>query len=74
MERGQVTQKKIDEAAIMWNKTKDPYYRDLWYQLVKEFANGPHNIKRWNVLSNASYKTDHGWNSVDKRRKLLRSV
>ena len=20
--------KKIDEAAIMWNKTKDPYYKN----------------------------------------------
>ena len=36
---------KIDEAAIMWNKTKDPKYKNLWYQLIKEFANGPHCIK-----------------------------
>ena len=35
---------KIDEAANNWNKTKDLYYKDLWYQLIKEFANGPHNI------------------------------
>ena len=47
-------QKKIDDAAIMWNKTKDPYYKDLWYELIKEFANGPNNIKRWNVLSSTS--------------------
>ena len=67
-------QNKIDKAANDYNRTKDPKYKNLWYKLVKEFANGPHNIKRWNVLSNASYKTDHGWNSVDKRRKLLRSV
>ena len=40
------TQKKLDEAANNWNKTKDPYYKDLWYKLVKEFANGPYNIKR----------------------------
>ena len=65
---------KIDQAAINWNKTKDPKYKDLWYKLIKEFANGPHNIKRWNVLSNASHKTDHGWHSVNKRRKLLRLV
>ena len=37
---------KIDEAANMWNKTKDPKYKDLWYKLIKEFANGPHNINR----------------------------
>ncbi len=29
--------KKIDEAAIMWNKTKDPYYKTLWYDLLKKF-------------------------------------
>ena len=57
---------KIDEAANNWNKTKNLYYKNLWYQLIKEFANGPHNIKRWNISSNASHKTDDGWNSVDK--------
>ena len=57
---------KIDEAANNWNKTKNLYYKNLWYQLIKEFANGPHNIKRWNISFNASHKTDNGWNSVDK--------
>ena len=28
--------KKIDEAAVMWNKTKDPYYKKLWYRLLKK--------------------------------------
>jgi hypothetical protein len=28
--------KKIDEAAVMWNKTKDPYYKELWYRLLKK--------------------------------------
>jgi hypothetical protein len=40
-----VNQKKIDNIANLWEKTKDPKYKDLWYQLVKEFANGPHNIE-----------------------------
>jgi len=35
-----MTQKKIDSLANLWNKTKDPKYKDLWYKLVKEFANG----------------------------------
>ena len=72
--KNMVTLKKIDNIANLWEKTKDPKYKNLWYQLVKEFANGPHNIKRWNISSNASYKTDYGWNSVNKRRKLLRLV
>ena len=33
-------QKKIDNIANLWEKTKDPKYKNLWYQLVKEFANG----------------------------------
>ena len=31
---------KINESAKMWEKTKNPKYKDLWYKLVKEFANG----------------------------------
>jgi hypothetical protein len=51
---------KIDDAAIMWNKTKDPKYKDLWYKLIKEWANGPHNIKRWNVSVSSHHKADDG--------------
>jgi len=51
---------KIDEAANMWEKTKDPKYKDLWYKLIKEFANGPHNIKRWNVSISSINKADDG--------------
>ena len=36
MERKQLLT-KIDEAAVMWNKTKDPYYIALLYSLLKEF-------------------------------------
>ncbi len=28
---------QLDEAAIMWNKTKNPIYKDLWYSLLKKF-------------------------------------
>jgi len=27
---------KIDEAAVMWNKTKNQYYKTLWYDLLKK--------------------------------------
>ena len=38
--------KEIDKIANDWNKTKDPYYKDLWYKLVREWAYGknPNNI------------------------------
>tara|TARA_R100001443_G_scaffold14982_1_gene24827 strand:+ start:519 stop:728 length:210 start_codon:yes stop_codon:yes gene_type:complete len=51
---------KIDEAANRWEKTKDPKYKDLWYKLIKEFANGPHNTKRWNVSVSSVNKGDDG--------------
>ena len=28
---------EIDQAAIMYNKTKDPKYKELWYKLIKEY-------------------------------------
>ena len=62
---------KIDKAALMWNKTKDPQYKDLWYKLIKEWSNGINNTKRRNVSSDSSYKTDDGWNSVDKQPELF---
>jgi hypothetical protein len=59
-------QNKIDKAANDYNRTKDNRYKNLWYKLVKEFANGPHNIKRWTIPVDTSVKTDPGWNSFDK--------
>jgi hypothetical protein len=58
------TQKEIDEAANNYNKTKDPKYKKLWYDLV----NGLDYIKRRSVSTDSSHKTDDGWNSFDKRR------
>ena len=58
--------KKIDEAAKLWEKTKDPKYKKLWYKLIEEFANGPHNIKRWTVSTTSSVKTDDGTYKVIK--------
>ena len=46
--------KKIDEVAILWKKTKDPKYKELWYKLIKEFAhckdiNNINTTVRWNT-------------------------
>ena len=51
---------KIDEAANMWNKTKDPKYKDLWYKLIKEFVNGYYNTQRRNVSVSSINKADDG--------------
>ena len=63
--------KKIDNIANLWEKTKDPKYKNLWYQLVKEFANGPNNIKRRTVPVNSSVKADDGKHIIIKQPKLF---
>ena len=66
---------KIDEAANMWEKTKDQKYKDLWYKLIKEFANGPHNTKRWNVSVSSCHKADDGtYVFIGRRIRPVRSV
>ena len=64
MEHGTLTQwsytKKIDDAANMWNKTKDPYYKDLWYKLVKEHADGLDYFERRTLSINSCHKADDG--------------
>ena len=55
------TQKKLDEAAVKYNKTKDQKYKDLWYKLVKEFANDGLNTSKRRVVSVSScHKGDDG--------------
>mgnify|MGYP006407380503 CR=1 FL=1 len=29
-------QRKIDQIANLWNKTKDPEYKNEWYKLVEK--------------------------------------
>jgi hypothetical protein len=65
---------KIDEAAIMWNKTKDPKYKDLWYKLIKEFVDGSYNLKRWNVSVSSCNKTDDGTYVVIGKRRPVRPL
>jgi hypothetical protein len=54
-----MTQKKIDEVANLWEKTKDPKYKDLWYELIKE-TYGPNSINGRNVPSSSGDKTNDG--------------
>ena len=68
-------QDKIDDAANMWNKTKDPKYKDLWYKLIKEYANGPHNIERWDVsISSVNKANDGTYVFIGRRTKPVRSM
>ena len=56
MVQGDTMQKKIDELADLWNKTKDPKYKDLWYKYIKEWVDGHDNFNRRNVSSDSSNK------------------
>ena len=51
-------QKKIDDVANLWEKTKDPKYKDLWYKYIKEFVNGTNNINRRSVSSDSSNESN----------------
>jgi hypothetical protein len=56
----------------MWNKTKDQKYKDLWYKLIKEFANnGLNNSKRRVVSISGCYKGDDGGYIIIGRSRLL---
>ena len=63
--------KKIDSVANLWEKTKDPKYKDLWYKYIREFANGPNNIERRIVSIDSSVKTDNGKHIIIKQPKLF---
>ena len=66
--------KKIDEAANNWNKTKDSYYKDLWYKLIKEYVNGNNNFKRRTVSINSCHKANDGTYVFIGTSKLHRDV
>jgi hypothetical protein len=51
-------QKKLDEVANLWEKTKDPKYKDLWYKYIKEFVNGTNNINRRSISSDSSNESN----------------
>ena len=62
---------KIDDAANMWEKTKDPKQKDLWYKLIKEWANGVNNTKRRIVSISSCHKRDDGTYLIIGKSRLL---
>jgi len=51
-------QKKIDEVANLWEKTKDPKYKDLWYKYIKDYVNGINYTNRRNISTSPSNKSN----------------
>ena len=62
--KNMVNLKKIDEVANLWNKTRDPKYKEEWYKLIKEFVNGLNTIERRPLSSGRSNERDDGRNRV----------
>ena len=58
-------QKKIDDVANLWEKTKDPKYKDLWYKYIKEYTNGFNTTERRTVSSSGSNKRNDDRNRTD---------
>ncbi len=57
-------QDQLDRLANLYNKTKEPRYKDQWYKEVRKNY-GSNNIKRWSLPSSRSNKTD-----VNRRKTL----
>ena len=55
-----VDQNELDTIANLWNKTKDPKYKELWYKKIKENTNGTNNFKRRAVSINSCVKSNDG--------------
>ena len=57
---------EIDKLANLWEKTKDPKYKALWYQKIKEFADGTNNSQRRFISTSSSVDADDGRNIFDE--------
>lgn len=52
-----LTQSQLDKIANLYNKTKEPRYKDQWYKEVRKNY-GFNNIKRWTVSTDSRNKKD----------------
>ena len=57
---------EIDDVAKLWEKTKDPKYKDEWYRLIRRFNNGLNIIERRVVSSSRSDKRNDKGNNIVK--------
>ena len=57
----------LDEIANQYHKNKDPYYKDLWYKKIKEFANG-----RTSTLS-SSITSKVRWDNVKRGARIYKT-
>jgi len=46
----------LDKIAVEYNKNKDKYVYDLWFEKVKEWAYESYSVERSNIPSNSGNK------------------
>ncbi len=68
-----ILQKKLDELAVLYNKTKNERYKKLWYKLIRE-AYGSNNTRRWTVSINTNYQKNVRGDSFNRKNRLFRVV
>ena len=65
-----ITQDHLDDLAREYHRTKDPQLKKLWYEKVKEWANGLNNSKRRIVSVSSVNKRDDGTYLIIGKSKL----
>ena len=65
-----ITSDQLDKLANKYNKNKDKYVYDLWFEKVKEWAYGVNNTKRRIVSVSSCHKRDDGSYLVIGRSRL----
>ena len=65
---------QLDKIANEYNKTKDPELKKLWFEKIKEWANGVNNTERRIVSVSAINKRDDGTYLVIGKSRLHGSV
>ena len=69
-----ITSGQLDEIAIKYNKNKDKYTYDLWFEKVKEWAYGVNNSERRIVSVSSCHKRDDGTYLVIGKSRLHGTV
>ena len=65
---------QLDKIANEYNKTKDPELKKLWFEKIKEWANGFNNTKRRIVSVSSCHKASDGSLVIIGRSRLLQPV
>ena len=49
-------QRKIDQIANLWNKTKDPKYKKEWYKLIEKTYGKGNSINNFSIQRRNTFK------------------